>query len=89
VPAAIHVWPEALAGGPLAKVQDGDLVRLDAEAGTLQVLVPQAVWEARPPAQAPALAEDAALGWGRERRNAAAGADGRGGACTWVPRPPG
>ena len=39
VPAAIHVSPEALAGGPLAKVRDGDLIRLDAVAGTLQALV--------------------------------------------------
>ena len=33
VPAAIHVSPEALAGGPLGKVRDGDVVRLDAHAG--------------------------------------------------------
>ena len=39
VPAAIHVSPEALAGGPLAKVRDGDLIRLDAVAGTLDALV--------------------------------------------------
>jgi len=38
VPAAIHVCPEAAQGGPLAKVRDGDLVRMDAEAGTLEVL---------------------------------------------------
>jgi phosphogluconate dehydratase len=38
VPAAIHVTPEAAAGGPLARVQDGDLLRLDAAAGTLSVL---------------------------------------------------
>ncbi len=38
VPAAIHVAPEAIAGGPLAKVRDGDIVRLDAAAGTLDVL---------------------------------------------------
>lgn len=40
VPAAIHVAPEAAAGGPLAKLRDGDVVRLDAEAGTLTVLAP-------------------------------------------------
>ena len=38
VPAAIHVSPEAAAGGPLARLRDGDLVRLDAVAGTLSVL---------------------------------------------------
>ena len=47
VPAAIHVSPEALAGGPLAKVRDGDLIRLDSNAGTLQALVPEAEWAAR------------------------------------------
>ncbi|MEI4470304.1 phosphogluconate dehydratase [Frigidibacter sp. MR17.24] len=38
VPAAIHVSPEAAAGGPLARLRDGDLVRVDAVAGTLDVL---------------------------------------------------
>jgi phosphogluconate dehydratase len=38
VPAAIHVSPEAAAGGPLARLRDGDIVRLDAVAGTLSVL---------------------------------------------------
>jgi phosphogluconate dehydratase len=51
VPAAIHVSPEALAGGPLAKVRDGDVIRLDAVAGTLQALVDETEWAARPLAQ--------------------------------------
>ena len=38
VPAAIHVAPEAAMGGPLARLRDGDVVRLDAVAGTLEVL---------------------------------------------------
>ncbi|MCC5985430.1 MAG: phosphogluconate dehydratase [Rhodobacteraceae bacterium] len=38
VPAAIHMSPEAAKGGPLARLRDGDLVRLDAPAGTLEVL---------------------------------------------------
>jgi phosphogluconate dehydratase len=50
VPAAIHVSPEAVAGGPLARVRDGDIIRLDADAGTLQALVPDAEWAARVPA---------------------------------------
>ena len=37
VPAAIHLSPEAVAGGPIAKLRDGDIVRLDAEAGVLEV----------------------------------------------------
>jgi phosphogluconate dehydratase len=40
VPAAIHVSPEALAGGPLSRVRDGDMLRLDAETGELAVLEP-------------------------------------------------
>jgi phosphogluconate dehydratase len=40
VPAAIHVSPEAARGGPLARLRDGDIIRLDADAGTLTVLAP-------------------------------------------------
>jgi len=47
VPAAIHVSPEAVKGGLIAKVRDGDIVRLDANTGTLEVKVPQAELEAR------------------------------------------
>jgi phosphogluconate dehydratase len=38
VPAAIHVTPEATDGGAIAKIRDGDVIRLDAEAGTLDVI---------------------------------------------------
>ena len=38
VPAAIHLTPEAVDGGPIAKIRDGDIIRLDADAGTLEVL---------------------------------------------------
>ncbi|MGZ3134143.1 dihydroxy-acid dehydratase, partial [Pseudomonas aeruginosa] len=44
VPAAIHVSPEALAGGPLARLRDGDVVRVFALTGTLQALVDEADW---------------------------------------------
>ena len=47
VPAAIHVSPECLAGGPLGKVRNGDLIRLDAEAGTLDAKVPTEEWAKR------------------------------------------
>ena len=47
VPAAIHVSPEILAGGPLGLVRDGDIIRLDATTGTLEALVPAEVWAAR------------------------------------------
>ncbi|MEO7159122.1 MAG: phosphogluconate dehydratase [Polaromonas sp.] len=48
VPAAIHVSPEAAAGGPLAKVVDGDVIRVDALTGELKVLIDEAEWAARP-----------------------------------------
>jgi phosphogluconate dehydratase len=64
VPAAIHLTPEAAMGGPLARVQDGDLIRLDAAAGTLEVLVDGASFAARQPA-VPDLAGSAS-GCGRE-----------------------
>jgi phosphogluconate dehydratase len=49
VPAAIHVTPEAEAGGPIARVRTGDLVRVDAVAGTMEVLVDAREWDARSP----------------------------------------
>jgi phosphogluconate dehydratase len=48
VPAAIHVSPECLSGGPLARVRDGDIVRLDSLTGTLAVQVPEDVLAMRP-----------------------------------------
>jgi len=48
VPAAIHVSPEALSGGAIGKVRDGDLIELDAVAGTLKVLLDDAELAARP-----------------------------------------
>jgi len=87
VPAAIHVSPEAAAGGPLAKLRDGDRVRLDAVAGTLQALVDPAEWEARENAVMPDNLKTAnGLGVGRElfaafRRNALLAEEG---ACTWL-----
>jgi len=63
VPAAIHVSPEALEGGPLCKVRDGDIIRVDGEAGTLGVLVEQAELDRRERILAPA---DLGIGCGRE-----------------------
>ena len=62
VPAAIHLSPEALGGGPIAKVRDGDIIRVCAETGQLEALVDAAEWAARTPAEAPADAD----GTGRE-----------------------
>lgn len=49
VPAAIHVTPEAVDGGPIARIQDGDIIRLDAVRGTLEVLVDAADMAEREP----------------------------------------
>jgi phosphogluconate dehydratase len=87
IPAAIHVSPEAAAGGPLAKVRTGDVMRLDAVAGTLQVLVSESDWAARTVDVMPQTLRDAnGLGMGRElfaamRRNAAMAEEG---ATTWL-----
>ena len=59
VPAAIHVTPEALGGGPLALVQDGDVIRLCGHDGSLQVLADLSTRQ-------PATARVEAMGMGRE-----------------------
>jgi len=52
VPAAIHLTPEALHGGPIARIRDGDKIQLDANAGTLEVLVDATSFAEREPATA-------------------------------------
>ncbi|MGG7516308.1 phosphogluconate dehydratase [Allorhizobium undicola] len=47
VPAAIHVTPEAVDGGAIAKIRDGDMLRLDAVSGTLEVLLDAETFNAR------------------------------------------
>ncbi|MEP7057678.1 MAG: phosphogluconate dehydratase [Caldimonas sp.] len=84
VPAAIHVTPEAAAGGPLAKLHDGDLVRLDGDGGVLEAMVDPVVWSSRESATArPGVADH---GHGRElfasHRHACAGAEE--GAVSWA-----
>ena len=87
VPAAIHVSPEALAGGPLARLRDGDVVRVCAVTGALSALVSEAEWAAREVAKLdPAEAEVNAHGLGRElfaglRRNVLSAEEG---AVTWL-----
>jgi phosphogluconate dehydratase len=53
VPAAIHISPEAKTGGPLARLVDGDVVRVCAVTGELEALVDPAEWSARVLAEAP------------------------------------
>jgi phosphogluconate dehydratase len=62
VPAAIHLSPEALGGGPIGKVRDGDVIRVCAETGQLEALVDATEWAARDQAEAPPAAD----GTGRE-----------------------
>lgn len=47
IPAAIHMSPEALDGGNIARIEDGDIIRLDAERGSLDVLIPSEELEQR------------------------------------------
>lgn len=83
VPAAIHVSPEAIAGGPLARLRDGDRVRVEGVNGELRVLVDDAEWQARSLEPAP---QDGNLGCGRElfafMRNAMSSAEE--GACSFT-----
>jgi phosphogluconate dehydratase len=62
VPAAIHVTPEAVDGGPIAKIREGDIIRLDAPAGRLEVLTEQGTFESRPPARADLAGNEYGLG---------------------------
>jgi len=64
VPAAIHVSPEILAGGPLGLVRDGDIIRVDANDGTMEALVPADVWAQRK--QCTADLTSSHIGMGRE-----------------------
>ena len=77
VPAAIHVTPEAQAQGAIARIRDGDLIRLDATRGTLDVLVDASEFASRAPATADLSSHHS--GMGRELfglfRQAAAEAD--------------
>ena len=64
VPAALHVTPEAVDGGPIAKLQDGDILCLDTIKGTIDVRVDAAEWAGRPVVAADLT--DSAFGVGRE-----------------------
>jgi phosphogluconate dehydratase len=81
VPAAIHITPECASGGPLGKVRDGDIIRLDCGSGVLEARVPAEVWQAREPATSDLRPNDS--GTGRElfrlfRANAAGAEQGGG-----------
>ncbi|MEM9554082.1 MAG: phosphogluconate dehydratase [Acidobacteriota bacterium] len=90
VPSAIHITPEALGGGPLAKVRDGDVIVVDPEHGILEASVDETDWQAREPAQVDLSASH--VGLGRELfasfRHVATGAEESGAAFGWPDAPP-
>jgi len=63
IPAAIHVTPESVHAGPISKIQDGDVIRVDARTGRLDVLVDEAEFASRLPAQ---RVSEEGIGTGRE-----------------------
>ncbi|MDH2603587.1 phosphogluconate dehydratase [Acinetobacter baumannii] len=65
VPAVIHLSPEALLNGPIGKVQTGDILIIDAEAGVLDIELDEQTWQSRPVAQPEHQAENE-VGFGRE-----------------------
>jgi phosphogluconate dehydratase len=87
IPAAIHLTPEASAGGPLAKVRTGDIIRLNASVGMVNVLVDEDEWAEREVAElSDAKRFNNAHGFGRElfggmRRNVLSAEEG---AITWL-----
>ena len=64
VPAAIHVTPEAVDNGPIGRIKNGDMIRLDATHGAIEVLVDAAEFAARPQAVADLSGNE--FGMGRE-----------------------
>ncbi|MDP3818183.1 MAG: phosphogluconate dehydratase [Methylotenera sp.] len=87
IPAAIHLTPEASAGGPLAKVRDGDIIRLNATVGMVNVLVDEDEWAEREVAElSDTKRHQNAHGFGRElfggmRKNVLSAEEG---AITWL-----
>jgi len=87
IPAAIHLSPEASAGGPLAKVRNGDIIRLNATVGMVNVLVDEDEWAEREIAELPdSKRHNNAHGFGRElfggmRKNVLSAEEG---AVTWL-----
>ena len=83
--AAIHATPEVLSGGPLGKLRDGDVVRIDAVAGVLEAQVSAEIWVAR---ALPERNPERVRGLGRDmfglfRANAASAEEG-GGIFSWA-----
>ena len=87
--AAIHVTPEAVDGGAIARLRDGDAIHIDAEAGTLEVQVDPAEWQARTPAFEAGASSHTGMGrelFGLMRASAGTAEQG---ACSLFEGPPG
>ncbi len=87
IPAAIHLTPEASAGGPIAKIRDGDIIRLNATVGMVNVLVDEDEWAEREVAElSDSKRHNNSHGFGRElfggmRKNVLSAEEG---AVTWL-----
>lgn len=87
IPAAIHLTPEASAGGPIAKIRDGDIIRLNATVGMVNVLVDEDEWAEREAAElSDSKRHNNSHGFGRElfggmRKNVLSAEEG---AVTWL-----
>lgn len=82
---AIHVTPESADGGPISRVRDGDRIRIDADAGTIDIDVPESQWQAREPYRADLAANR--TGMGRElfaMMRAQVGTAEAGGSALWA-----
>jgi phosphogluconate dehydratase len=81
IPAAIHLSPELVSGGPIGRLRDGDMIELDCSKGTLEARVPQEEWNQREPRSASGI--ERSFGYGRELfyalRSQASGAEQGGG----------
>ncbi len=62
VPAAIHLSPEGMKRGPIARLRDGDIIRLDATTGTLEILIAEDEWAARDAVVADLTANQTGIG---------------------------
>ncbi len=87
IPAAIHLTPEASAGGPIAKIRDGDIIRLIATVGMVNVVVDEDEWAEREVAElSDSKRHNNSHGMGRElfggmRKNVLSAEEG---AVTWL-----
>ena len=87
IPAAIHLSPEAAAGGSIAKIKEGDVIRINAVVGSMNVLIDEDTWAERRPAilsEATKIRNGHGIGrelFGNMRKNVLSAEEG---AITWM-----